>query len=93
MKFQSAPGRVVQKRVKRGGRRKIVALFKFDKDGYATIDESKYTATDILKLKRLFKVVEEDYSTLKYQDLQKIYAEKTGKSAVGVKKADMLKEL
>lgn len=68
MRFQSVPGRVVQKRVKRNGRKRIVALFKFDEKGFASIDETKYTATDLKSLKRLFKVVEEE----KKEDVTKV---------------------
>jgi len=93
MKFKSVPGRVVQKRVRRQGKVRIVPWFKFDDNGYAEIDETKVTQEDLNKLKSLFEVVEEDLKDLSYQELQVLYAEKTGNSAVGMKKKDILKEL
>jgi hypothetical protein len=91
MKFKSKPGRIVQKRIKRQGKWRVVPWFKFDEKGFAEVDESKITSRDLIKLKQKFKVVGVEPKS--YQDLQKLYSEKTGKSAVGMKKADMLKEL
>jgi hypothetical protein len=101
MKFQSTPGRIVNKRIKRQGRYRVVGWFKFDEKGFATVDETKITATDLNKLKKLFKVVapkvEEKASNKpmkrSYKELQALYTEKTGKTAVGVSKANILKEL
>ncbi len=90
MKFKSVPNRVVQKRVRKLGKWRIVVWFKFDSDGYATIDESKITPEDLVKLKAKFKVVEEE---LTYKELQAKYKEKTGESPVGKKKSDLIKEL
>jgi len=101
MIFQSTPGRIVNKRVKRQGRYRVVGWFKFDDKGFATVDETKVTATDLNKLKKLFKVfvpkAEEKPSNKpvkrSYKELQALYVEKTGKTAVGVSKANILKEL
>lgn len=93
MKFKSVPGRVVQKRVKKMGKFKIVLWFKFDEKGFAEIDESKVTAKDLATLKSKFKVVSTDIKDLTYQELQIRYAEKTGNSAVGMRKKDLIKEL
>jgi len=94
MKLKSkVPNRVVNRRVNRFGRWYVVQWFKFDDKGYADIDESKLTKSDINKLKAKFDVVEEDLKDLGYKELQIKYADKTGKSAVGMKKKDILKEL
>ena len=93
MKFKSVPGRVVQKRVRKFGKTRIVVWFTFNDKGFAEIDETKVTASDLVKLKSLFKVVEEDVKDLSYKELQVKYADKTGHSAVGMKKKDILKEL
>jgi len=90
MKFKSVPGRVVHKKIRKCGKIKIVVWFRFDSDGYAVIDESKVTASDLIKLKSKFEVVKEELS---YQELQSKYTEKTGHSAVGMKKKDLIKEL
>lgn len=59
MILQGQPNQVVQKRVRKfGGKKAIKPIFRFDENGFAEIDESKLTQTDILKLKRKFKVVE-----------------------------------
>ena len=91
MKFQSIPGRIVQKRVKKQGKWKVVPWFKFDEKGFAEIDETRITRRDLIKLKQKFKVV--GFDEMGYQELQKLYSEKTGKSGVGKSKADMLKEI
>jgi len=101
MIFQSTPGRIVNKRVKRQGRWRVVGWFKFDDKGFATVDETKITATDLSKLKSKFKVFvpKEKTKTVKkqsgpsYKELQSLYVEKTGKTAVGVSKSNILKEL
>jgi len=91
------PGRVVQRRVrKNGGGFTVKPWFRFDENGLAEIDESKLTKADIIKLTSKFEVVEEvvkEYKDMSYQELQVAYAEKTGKSAVGMRKKDLLKEL
>lgn len=101
MIFQSTSGRIVNKRVKRQGRWRIVPWFRFDKDGFATIDESKINSTDLSKLKSKFRVfvpkVEEkpleEQPKLSYKDLQKAYTKATGNTGVGKKTNDMLKEM
>ena len=101
MKLQSTPGRIVNKRVRKGGRYRIVGWFKFDSKGFAEIDETKLSPVDLSKLKTKFKVVApktkkkplNDGSKPSYKELQALYVEKTGESAVGVSKADILKKL
>jgi len=106
MILQSTPGRIVNKRVRKGGRYKIVSWFKFDSKGFAEIDESKISAVDLNKLKLKFKVVvpKKELKALKqtatvseipkdYKELQKHYTEVTGKKAFGVSKKNMIKEL
>jgi hypothetical protein len=93
MKFKSVPGRVVQKRVRKMGKVRIVVWFTFDDKGYAEIDETKVSSIDLAKLKTLFKVVSTEVKDMSYQELQVKYAEKTGSSAVGMKKKDLIKEL
>ena len=53
MKFKSVPGRVVQKRVRKFGKTRIVVWFTFNDKGFAEIDETKVTASDLVKLKSL----------------------------------------
>ena len=101
------PGRVVQKRIKRQGKWRVVPWFRFDEHGFAEIDETKVTKSDLIKLTRLFEVVKDDLSPLKeeprpitpdlskmsYKDLQKLYTDKTGKTAVGIKKDEIIQAL
>lgn len=93
MKFKSVPGRVVQRRIKKMGKYRIVPWFKFDDKGFAEVDESKISPTDLVKLKSKFVVVETNVKDLSYQELQVKYTEKTGHSAVGMRKIDLIKEL
>lgn len=97
MKFKcKTPGLTVQRRIKKhGGGFRIKPWFRFDENGYAEIDETKVTATDLIKLKKKFEVVEDtkEIKDMSYQELQVAYAEKTGNSAVGKRKKDILKEL
>jgi hypothetical protein len=99
MKFQSTPGRIVNKRIKRQGRYRVINWFKFDADGFATVDTSKLTPTDVSKLKSKFKVIvpkEEEtvvHKPMSYKEVQKAYTKATGISGVGKKMKDMLKEV
>lgn len=93
MKFQSTPNRFVQKRIRKNGKNKVIMWFKFDENGFAEIDETQLTRTDLQKLKNKFKVVEKKYSEMNYADIQKAYSLKFNMSAVGKKKKDMIKEL
>ena len=90
----------MQKRVKNRNKRvKIVPIFKFDENGYAEIDESKFTETDLKFLKTKFKVVEEE--TEKKIDITKLgwhklraYAKEKGVENINDKnKEELLKEL
>lgn len=54
MKLYSDPGRVVQKRDRFQGKMRIVPIFRFDENGIAEIDETKYSETDLSKFKVLF---------------------------------------
>jgi len=65
MKLQSKPNLTVTKIIKKQGRKKVVSWFKFDDKGFAIVDESKLSAVDIQKLKKKFKVVEDEYSCKK----------------------------
>ena len=99
------PNRVVQRRVrKHGGGFRIKPWFRFDSEGYAEIDETKLTQSDINKLMNTFEVVEimiqkevkeveKEIKDMSYQELQTAYALKTGNSAVGKKKKDLIEEL
>lgn len=101
------PNRVVQRRVRKpGGGFRIKPWFRFDSEGYAEIDETKLTQSDINKLMNTFEVVEKqivlkkeikevekDIKHMSYQELQTAYALKTGNSAVGKKKKDLIEEL
>ncbi len=95
MKLKSTPGRVVQKRTRFNGKKRIKPWFRFYENGIAEIDETKVSLVDLAKLKRLFAVVEDkkDYSNMEYTELQKEYVSRFGKSAVGVSKKTILKEL
>lgn len=96
------PNRVVQRRVRKpGGGFRIKPWFRFDSEGYAEIDETKLTQSDINKLVNTFEVVEvvlkkeveKEIKDMSYQELQTAYALKTGNSAVGKKKKDLIEEL
>jgi len=102
------PNRVVQRRVRKpGGGFRIKPWFRFDSEGYAEIDETKLTQSDINKLMSTFEVVEKqivlkkevkkevekEIKDMSYQELQTAYALKTGNSAVGKKKKDLIEEL
>lgn len=92
MKLKGEPNRVVQKKVRKPkGRHRIVPWFRFDENGYVEIDESKLSAHDRAVLISKFGIT--DYLEMGYQELQKAYSDKTGKSGVGMKRDDMLKEL
>jgi len=82
--------------------RKMPKSIRFDKDGIFET-ENKYL---IKRLSTKFEVIEEVEEIIEeetvekvilkdipYPELQVMYAEKTGKSAVGKKKVDILKEL
>lgn len=76
------PGRVVQRRIKKPGRGyRIVPWFRFDKNGYKEIDETKLTNADIVKLKSLFEVVD---SIEKLEDTDKEYNDTKEKELVEV---------
>ena len=96
MRLKGKPNQVVQKRIRKpNGKMKVVQWFKFDAEGIAEVE-----ATPVERVRLLNRFVEADSShskpkgsVLSYKELQKMYTDKTGKKAVGVKKADMLKEL
>lgn len=61
MKLQGTPDMVVQTRkMTVGNNFAVVALFRFDSNGFADVDESKLSPTDISKLKAMFKVLDGD---------------------------------
>lgn len=95
------PNRVVQKRVKKQGKFRIVPLFRFDNEGRFELDETKYSKTDISKLTNVFKVektkvekfVEKvDLSKFSWSEL-KHYASEQGINIFGKKKDAIIKEL
>ena len=100
MKFKGIPNQLCRiTKIKRSLVRKIPKSIRFDKDGiYET--ENPYL---VKRLKTKFEVVEEviediveeevELKDMNYKELQVMYAEKTGKSAVGKRKIDILKEL
>jgi len=92
MLFKSTPGRVVQRRVRKQGRMRIVVWFKFDDKGFAEIDESKVSPSDLSKLKRHFEVVERDLSKLKHRELVEL-AKKHDITYKGLKKEELIKVL
>lgn len=61
MIIKGEPGGVVQKMIrKRGGRRRIVPIFRFDENGLYEFDENKFDKTDIAKLLAKFELVEQE---------------------------------
>lgn len=61
MRIKGTPDMVVQTRkMVFGNNFAVVPLFKFDSEGYAEIDENKLSATDLSKIKTMFKVVDSD---------------------------------
>ena len=94
MKLKGNPNQVVVKRKRMNGRKRVVEWFRFDNKGIAEIDETNISPTDISKLLMRFKQIEDvDIKNLKWKELQDLYSEKIGKSPVGKKKADIIKEL
>ncbi len=97
MIFKSVPNRVVQKRVKKQGKFVIKVWFKFDADGYAEIDETKVSGSDLVKLKKFFKVVEQkdekqSLESLSYQQLKK-RAKEEGLQLGRISREEIIKEL
>lgn len=91
MILKSTPNRVVAKRVRKQGKMRVIQLFKFSENGYAEIDENRFTKTDIDKLKKLFKVVgnkEKDLSDYKYNELLTLAKEK-GIKGFGMKRKEL----
>jgi len=92
MKFKGVANQLVRiTKIKKHLVRKIPKSIRFDKDGiYET--ESPYL---IKRLSAKFEEVVEnkEIKDMGYQELQVLYAEKTGNSAVGVKKSVILEEL
>lgn len=102
MKFKGEPNLFVRIIKPKHGEVKSIT---FDKEGFY---ETTHPIT-IKRLKTKFEEIEEieeielestnnnikniDYSSLKYKELQALYAEKTGNSAIGVSKVDIIKEL
>jgi len=95
MKLKGTPNMLVRhnrhKRVK--GRRRGSEWFRFDSNGFIDIPDEKVTEREKMALMAKFEVVETNLKDLTYKELQQVYSEKTGNSAVGKKKKDMLKEL
>lgn len=54
MKLQGKANQIVHKRVFKQGQFKIVPWFRFDKDGFAEIDETKVSKVDLDKLNKMF---------------------------------------
>ena len=95
MKLKGIPNMLVRhnrhKRVK--GRRRGSEWFRFDSDGFVNIPDEKLTEKEKTALMAKFEVVNTNLNSMSYKELQQLYSEKTGHSAVGMKKKDMLKEL
>lgn len=92
MLFKSVPGRVVQKRVRKRGKVKIVPWFKFDDKGFAEIDESKVAPSDIAKLKTKFEVIERDLNTMKHRELVEL-AKERDITYKGLRKEELIEKL
>lgn len=100
------PGRIVQRKVRKpGGGYRVKPWFKFDENGLKEIDETKITKSDLIKLTKLFEVVEDEkeeskkekedekvLSDMSYQELKKLASEK-GINTYKKKKSDLLAEL
>lgn len=63
------PNRVVQKRVRHQGRWKVKPIFRFDEKGLYDLDESKFSETDIKKLKAMFEVVETESNKMSFDEM------------------------
>ena len=104
MKFKGTPNQLVRiTKIRRNLIRKVPKTIRFDNEGiYET--ESPYL---IKRLLVKFEQVEEakieeatindeiktNCKDMSYKSLQKLYVDKTGKTAVGVSKANIIKEL
>ena len=95
MKLKGTPNMLVRhnrlRRIK--GIRPNQVWFRFDSDGFVELDDAKLHPRQIKALKAKFEVVEKDLKQLSYKELQQKYVEKTGNSAVGMKKKDLIKQL
>ena len=105
MVLKGAPNRVVQKRKRvLGNRTKVVALFRFDKEGYAEIDETKFDKTDLVKIFNAFgiteaitqvpveEVEEVDVDSMSYNELRK-YGKTLGIGNTSIRKEELLEKI
>ena len=104
MILKGKPNQVVQRRVRKPNRKyKIVPWFKFDEDGYAEINKmtpiekarllKRFTEVDLKPSKKETEPIALTDNKISYKELQRLYTDKTGNTAVGMKKADIMKEL
>lgn len=102
-KFKGEPNQLVRiTKVQKHLIRKVPKSIRFDKEGVFET-ENVYIAKrlsvkfeEIVEEVIIEEVVEEievDYNDLNYKELQNLYMKKTGNSAIGVKKVDIIKEL
>ena len=103
MKLKGVPNQVIHKRIRRQGKTRIVPWVRFDAEGFAEIDETKVSATDIGKLKRAgmvmiereeakVKSTEGVYANYTYKELVKLGKEK-GIATFGVSRKKLIERL
>ena len=72
MKIQGTPNMVVQTRkMTFGNKFAVVPLFKFDENGCAEIDETKFSQTDLSKITTLFKLNEQSEDDIRQMAKEK----------------------
>jgi len=93
MKFKGIPNQLVRiTKIKPTLVRKVPKSIRFDKDGTFETDNPYL----IKRLSARYEKIEEvkiDYHKIEYKELQVLYKKKTGISAIGKKKIDIIKEL
>lgn len=100
MKFKGLPKQLVRiTKIKPNLVRKVPKSIRFDVNGIFETENSyliKRLLTKFKEVKEIVKVeevVKTDYHKIEYKELQNLYTEKTGNSAIGVSKINIIKEL
>ena len=101
MKLYGKPNMTVCKKVHRGGGMKRIALFRFDSEGFAEVDDRKFNEADKNRLTALYGVrqafkedvsAEIDVESMTYFDMKKLASER-GINTYGMKKDDLIKAI
>ena len=100
MKFKGEPNQLVRlTKIPKSIIRKVPKHFRFDKDGIYETENTYLIKRLKTKFEEIIEEIEEieeikvNYNDLDYKELQTLYVEKTGNSAIGIKKTEIIKEL